>query len=177
MNETVKKDLAEAREVCPTTTRRLLAEGALLVDVREPAEVAQAGFGDCEVITIPMSQFESRWSEVPRDRDVILACAGGTRSLKATYFLMYQGYDRVTNMQYGMARWAARGFPVTGDAAAAVGAAPVSACGCGDEAAAPVEAAAETSCCGGTASATTGCGCESTVAANDSACASGGACC
>jgi hypothetical protein len=125
-----------------------------------------------------MSQFESRWSEVPRDRDVILACAGGTRSLKATYFLMYQGYDRVTNMQYGMARWAARGFPVTGDAAAAAGAAPVSACGCGDEAAAPVEAAAETSCCGGAAATpAAGCGCESTVAANDSACASGGACC
>ena len=33
-------DLPAAREVCPTTTRRLLAEGALLVDVRERAEVA-----------------------------------------------------------------------------------------------------------------------------------------
>jgi rhodanese-related sulfurtransferase len=178
MNETVKKDLAEAQEVCPTTTRRLLSEGALLVDVREPGEVAQAGFGDCEVITIPMSEFETRWTEVPRDRDVILASAVGGRSLKATYFLMYQGYDRVTNMQYGMARWAARGFPVTGDAAAAAGAAPVSACGCGDEAAAPVEAAPETSCCGGAAATSAaGCGCESTVAANDSACTSGGACC
>ena len=119
MNETIQRDLAEAREICPTTSRRLLAEGALLVDVREPAEVAQAGFGDCELMTIPMSAFEARWSEIPRDRDVILACAVGQRSLKATYFLMYQGYTRVTNMQYGMARWAARGFPVTGDVAAA----------------------------------------------------------
>jgi len=178
MNETVKKDLAEAREVCPTTTRRLLAEGALLVDVREPGEVAQAGFGDCEVITIPMSEFETRWSEVPRDRDVIVACAVGVRSLKATYFLMYQGYTRVTNMQYGMARWAARGFPVTGDAAAAAGAAPVSACGCGDAAAAPAEAAAATSCCGGAAATDAlTCGCGDASAASDSACASGGACC
>lgn len=39
MNETVKKDLGEANEVCPTTTRGFLAKGALLVDVREDDEV------------------------------------------------------------------------------------------------------------------------------------------
>ena len=56
---------------------------------------------------------------MPRDRDVILACAVGVRSLKATYFLMYQGYDRVMNMNPGIARWVAKGFPVTGSAEAA----------------------------------------------------------
>lgn len=112
-----KKDLPEAREVCPATARRLLAEGALLVDVREPAEVAQLAFEGCEQRRIPLSEFERRWAEVPRDRDVILACAVGQRSLKATYFLMYQGYDRVMNMAHGIQRWAARGFPVAGDAA------------------------------------------------------------
>uniref|UniRef100_A0A7C1NS20 Rhodanese-like domain-containing protein n=1 Tax=Agrobacterium albertimagni TaxID=147266 RepID=A0A7C1NS20_9HYPH len=116
MNETVKKDLAEAREVCPTTSERLLREGALLVDVREPDEVAQVGFGGCEVINIPLSELEARWREVPRDRDVILACAIGERSLKATYFLMYQGYERVANMRPGIGRWAKRGFPITGSA-------------------------------------------------------------
>ena len=115
MIATVLKDLAEAREVCPTTTRRLLAEGALLVDVREPDEVAKVGYADCEVLNIPLSQIEDRFNEIPRDRDVILACAVGERSLKATYFLMYQGYDRVMNMRPGIARWVARGFPVTGN--------------------------------------------------------------
>ena len=37
-------DLPQAREVCPTTTRRLLGDGALLVDVRELNEVAQLAF-------------------------------------------------------------------------------------------------------------------------------------
>ncbi|MFN3847018.1 MAG: rhodanese-like domain-containing protein, partial [Paracoccaceae bacterium] len=118
MNEVLKKDLVEAREVCPTTTQRLLKEGALLVDVREPSEVAQVGFAGCDVVNIPLSQFEDRWQEVPRDRDVILACAGGARSLKATYFLMYQGYDRVANMSHGIARWVDRGFPIIGSAEA-----------------------------------------------------------
>lgn len=144
MMDTVRKDLAEAREVCPTTTRRLLAEGALLVDVREPGEVAAVGFADCEVMLMPMSQIEARWREIPRDRPVILACAGGVRSLKATYFLMYQGYSDVANMQHGMQRWAARGFPVTGNAAVVAGEAAGSCCGGGSDSAGNTGG-----CCGG----------------------------
>ena len=140
MSATAKKDLPEAREVCPTTSRRLLAEGALLVDVREAAEVNQLAFAGCEQLRIPLSEFERRWAEIPRDRGVILACAVGQRSLKATYYLMYQGYDRVMNMQHGLKRWAARGFPVTGDAAGA----PVATGGCCGGAAPVTEASA---CC------------------------------
>lgn len=130
MKDAVQKDLTEAREVCPTTSHRLLKEGALLVDVREPAEVAQVGYAGCDVVNIPLSQFEDRWSEVPRDRDVILACAVGERSLKATYFLMYQGYDRVMNMKPGIGRWVQRGFPITGSVEAVAASEAVSSC-CG----------------------------------------------
>ncbi|KQB13192.1 rhodanese-related sulfurtransferase [Rhodobacter capsulatus] len=118
-------DLPEAREACPTASQKLLAGGALLIDVREAEEVAACGFAGCAAMTIPLSQFEARFAEIPRDREVILACASGDRSLKATYFLMYQGYAKVTNMKHGLARWVARGFPVTGNAAA------VSSGGCG----------------------------------------------
>lgn len=144
MNEIVRRDLAEAREVCPTTSQRLLKEGALLVDVREPSEVAQVGYAGCEVVNIPLSQFEERWQEVPRDRDVILACAVGERSLKATYFLMYQGYDRVMNMKPGIARWVARGFPISGSAEAVGTSVAASSC-CGGSEPAPAASA----CCGG----------------------------
>ncbi|MFN4153843.1 MAG: rhodanese-like domain-containing protein [Paracoccaceae bacterium] len=152
MNEVLKKDLTEAHEVCPTTSQRLLKEGALLVDVREPSEVAQLGFAGCEVVNIPLSQFEERWQEVPRNRDVILACAVGERSLKATYFLMYKGFDRVSNMLPGIARWVARGFPITGSAEAVAASEAASSC-CS---ASPEPAAA--SCCGGDTPVTS-CGC------------------
>jgi len=145
MNETVKKELSEAREVCPTTSQRLLRAGALLVDTREPADVARTGFAGCEVLTIPLSTFEDRWAEVPRDRDVILADAAPDRSLKATYFLMYQGYDRAMNMQYGLARWIARGFPITGSAEGVDSAAAASSC-CSDP-----SPAASSACCDGDA--------------------------
>jgi hypothetical protein len=102
---------------------------------------------------MPLSQFEERWQEIPRDRDVILACAMGERSLKATYFLMYQGYDRVMNMRPGIARWVARGFPITGSAHAAAGASAGSSC-CGTAAEPAGEGA---SCCGGQSSTSSCC--------------------
>jgi rhodanese-related sulfurtransferase len=121
-------DLPAAREVCPTTTRRLLAEGALLVDVRERAEVARMAFAVPSLVQLPLSELEQRFDELPRDRPLVLACESGPRSLKATYFLMYQGFTDVANMDGGLATWARKGLPVTGSAAPA-GAAAAACCG------------------------------------------------
>ncbi|MGP3696071.1 rhodanese-like domain-containing protein [Rhodobacter sp. NSM] len=118
MAEVIPRALPEARQLCPSSTRKALAAGALLVDVREADEQAAVGFAEAEVLSIPLSQFEARVAEVPRDREVVVACASGPRSLKAVYYLMYQGHDRVANLDGGLSRWAAKGFPVRGDAAA-----------------------------------------------------------
>jgi rhodanese-related sulfurtransferase len=106
--------LQEAKEVCPTTTRRLIGEGALLVDVREPREVEAVAFDVPSIIQIPLPELEHRWSEVPQDREVVLVCQGGARSLKATYFLQYHGYAQVSNMAGGIEKWVKKGFPVKG---------------------------------------------------------------
>jgi hypothetical protein len=45
-----------------------------------------------------------------------MVCKGGGRNLKATYFLMYQGYERVANMAGGIDKWASKASPVKGDA-------------------------------------------------------------
>jgi rhodanese-related sulfurtransferase len=141
MNDRV--DLPQAREVCPTTTRRLIGEGALLVDVRERAEVAQVAFDVPDLVVLPLSEFEQRFAELPRDRELVMVCQSGARSLKATYFLMYQGYTRVANMEGGINKWASKGVPIKGARAGTSTAAAVSGC-CGT--AAPAAAAA-TSCC------------------------------
>jgi rhodanese-related sulfurtransferase len=113
-------ELPQAREVCPTTTRRLISEGALMVDVRELNEVAQVAFDVPGVVLLPLSELEQRFAELPRDRDLVLVCEVGERSLKATYFLMYQGYERVANMEGGLSKWARKGFPIKGALPAAV---------------------------------------------------------
>ena len=122
--------LQEAREVCPTSTRRLITAGALLVDVREPEELTSCAFDVPAVVNIPLSELEQRWSEVPKDREVVLVCHVGERSLKATYFLQYYGYTNVSNMAGGLAQWVRKGFPVTGQLAADSGTSSTSCC-CG----------------------------------------------
>ena len=107
-------ELPPAREVCPTTTRRLLAEGALLVDVRELAEVAQTAFDVPGIVLLPLSELPQRHAELPRDRLLVLASQGDERSLKATYYLMVQGFTQVAHMQGGIEKWARKGFPIRG---------------------------------------------------------------
>lgn len=49
------------------------------------------------VIDIPLGHLERRFAELPRDEDLVMVCQGRGRSLKATYFLMYQGYENVAS--------------------------------------------------------------------------------
>lgn len=122
--------LAEAHEVCPTTTRRLVAAGALLVDVREQNEIAALAFDVPGVIHIPLLELETSWQELPKDRDLIFVCKSGARSLKATYYMQFRGHDRVSNMSGGIVKWMQKGFPVVGRRHPAAACA-VSDCGAG----------------------------------------------
>ncbi|WP_029038192.1 rhodanese-like domain-containing protein [Salinimicrobium xinjiangense] len=103
------------REICPTTTQRRLQKGALLLDVREKAEVELVSFDVPHILQIPLSEFEERYIEIPKNRDVVLVCKEGIRSLRAAGFLINHGYSNVVNMKYGLLRWAQKGFPVKGD--------------------------------------------------------------
>ncbi|EHL22928.1 MAG: hydrolase [Acidovorax sp. SCN 65-28] len=141
--------LEEAKQICPTTTRRLVGEGALLVDVRERTEVARTAFDVPAIVNIPLSELEQRWSELPKDRDLVMVCEVGARSLKAAYFMQYHGYTRVSNMEDGLLKWMRKGFPVIGERYEEPAAATASSC-CGDNAAPEPAASA---CCGSAATA------------------------
>lgn len=157
-------EATKAKEVCPTTTQGLIKKGVLLVDVRELNEVKQVAFDVPDIMVIPLSEFEDRYQEIPKDRDVVLVCQGGVRSLKATYFLMNHGYDRVMNMEHGMERWAKKGFPIVGDDPS-MQAQGGDSC-CGTSSAPKVE---EVSCCG-TSDSKTDSSCCSTPNSNGSSC-------
>ena len=163
--------LQEAKEVCPTTTRRLIGEGALLVDVREPREVQALAFDVPNIVSIPLSELETRWSEIPKDREVVMVCQGGARSLKATYYLQYHGYTQVSNMAGGMDKWARKGFPVKGQisSSGACGCAP----GCCDTSA-PSSAYDAGGCCGSSAAESAASSCcgaqEASATAKESCC-------
>lgn len=82
----------------------------LLVDVREPSE-----FGMLRVagaVLMPLSTFTSHFEELPRDRPLLIMCAVGGRSARATEFLMANGYPDTHNVAGGITGWNAAGLPV-----------------------------------------------------------------
>ncbi|WP_281239993.1 rhodanese-like domain-containing protein [Flavobacterium praedii] len=104
------------KEICPTKTQLWINNGALLVDVREKEEVAQLAYNVPNIVNIPLTEFEERFAEIPRDREVVVVCKSGVRSLRAAAFLINNGYDQVVNMKHGIIRWVQKGFPTIGDA-------------------------------------------------------------
>ena len=87
-----------------STAARLLREGALLLDVREPSEVAT-----CQVAgsrPIPMRQIPEYAAELPHDRQILVLCHHGGRSMRVTQFLRANGFANVTNVSGGIDAWA-----------------------------------------------------------------------
>ncbi|MDP3466851.1 MAG: rhodanese-like domain-containing protein [Daejeonella sp.] len=109
------------KEICPTTTQEWIKNGALLVDVREKEEIDQLAYEVPNIINIPLSDFENRFSEIPKDKEVIMVCKSGIKSLRAAGFLVNKGYTNVVNMQHGIIRWVQKGFPTKGDISAVTG--------------------------------------------------------
>ena len=109
------------KEICPTTTQTWVKEGALLVDVRENDEVAELAYDVPNLLHIPLTQFEERFQEIPKDKKVVMVCKSGGRSLRAAGFLVNHGYENVVNMQHGIIRWVQKGFPTKGNTASVLG--------------------------------------------------------
>jgi rhodanese-related sulfurtransferase len=109
------------KEICPTTTQGRVKNGELLIDVREKDEVAELAYDVPNLINIPLSEFEERFSEIPKDKEVVMVCLSGGRSLRAAGFLVNHGYTNVVNMEHGMIRWATKGFPTKGDTSSVLG--------------------------------------------------------
>jgi rhodanese-related sulfurtransferase len=85
-------------------------DGAVLVDVREQHEFVSLRAPGA--VSLPLAEFVARHVDLPRDRQLLLVCRSGSRSLRATMFLMQQGFSNVANVDGGMIAWKNAGLPV-----------------------------------------------------------------
>lgn len=116
MNKTELLDRArrEVAEVTVEFVRRLLDRQAdvTLLDVREQGEFDEGALPGATFI--PRGFLELRVEEkVDKEREVIVYCAGGTRSLLAGQTLQTLGYTKVRSMAGGFTRWKDAGHPWT----------------------------------------------------------------
>ncbi len=91
-------------DLTPDDVARGLAEDTiLLVDVREPHEVAMARFPDA--VNLPLSQFDPAAIPDPAGKRVVFACAGGVRSLHASEAAQAAGLPYDAHLAGGLKAW------------------------------------------------------------------------
>ncbi len=72
-----------------TLYKKVSPDKRVLLDVREPSECA-AGMLEGS-INIPVSELESRFAEIPADKEIFIYCRMGGRAERAEMFLMHRG--------------------------------------------------------------------------------------
>ena len=122
MPVTYKSLVEAAHAVVPKISgkhaQEMVANGALLVDVRDSAELAQTGKAAGSV-HIPRGSLEAKADptmasadkNVALDRPVILHCGGGGRAALAGKLLKDMGYEKVYNLG-GLKDWVESGGKV-----------------------------------------------------------------
>jgi adenylyltransferase/sulfurtransferase len=106
---TAAVEVAGVPEVDAAEARRLIDDGAQLIDVREPWEWAISHIPGATMI--PMGEIASRTSEIDPNRTAIIHCAVGARSAQVVQDLQRAGYTKVLNLAGGIVEWANRQFP------------------------------------------------------------------
>jgi rhodanese-related sulfurtransferase len=83
--------------------RRDAGTGPLVIDVREASELAVASIPD--VLHIPMGEIPGRLAELDANRETVVMCRSGGRSMQVAQFLARNGFQSVANLTGGILAW------------------------------------------------------------------------
>jgi len=93
-------------------TQRINREDALVVDVRDAAEVAQGKILGARAV--PLAQLAERAPQLRKNKEkpIIVYCGRGNQSQQAAAILRKHGYANVFNLSGGFAAWQQAGLPI-----------------------------------------------------------------
>jgi len=100
---------SEPREVSREEARKLIEDGAQLVDVRADHEWEVGRIAGAT--HLPLDELAARAGEIDKERPVVVYCRGGNRSSMATAALSEAGYDAV-KLSEGIVGWTEEDLPV-----------------------------------------------------------------
>ena len=93
------------RRFSATQLAQSLAENNLiLIDVREPWE-----FEICSIngsYNIPMGQIPTQLDKISEDKETVIICHHGVRSMQVINYLEQQGFESLINLDGGVDAWA-----------------------------------------------------------------------
>jgi rhodanese-related sulfurtransferase len=97
-------------DLTPAEVAKGMTEGRyLLVDVREPNEVAAEAYPDA--VVVPLSRFDPQDIPDPHGKQVVFACRSGKRSVTASLAAQAAGMAYDKHLAGGMLAWKAAGLP------------------------------------------------------------------
>lgn len=70
----------------------------ILLDVRNPGEIASSGKLAHDAINIPLNDLRHRLSEIPKDKHIVVSCKSGQRAYYAYRILKQHGFENVDNL-------------------------------------------------------------------------------
>ena len=98
------------QDLTPEEVSKGMADGRfLLVDVREPSEVAVDAYPGA--VVVPLSSFDPQAIPDPRGKQVVFACRSGKRSVTASLAAQQDGLAYDKHLAGGMLAWKAAGLP------------------------------------------------------------------
>ena len=101
---------AAVTEIDAPEAARRRAAGAVLVDVRESDETDSGSIVDSALIPRGMLELQIEQAVPDRETEIVVMCAGGTRSALAAVTLQAMGYTRVVSLAGGFTAWKAAGL-------------------------------------------------------------------
>jgi len=111
--EVIEYRQSNYRAVGSTEAKKVITEvNPLILDVRTPAEFKRGHLKNA--VLIPVQELQKRIYELSRykNNDILIYCATGNRSTVASKILIDKGFQRITNLRYGIYEWARMNFPV-----------------------------------------------------------------
>ena len=100
----------KVEDLFPDEVSKGIAEGRyLLVDVREPNEVAVEAYPDG--VVVPLSTFDPSAIPDPQGKQVVFACRSGRRSVTASQAAQAHGLPYDSHLAGGILAWKAAGLP------------------------------------------------------------------
>jgi rhodanese-related sulfurtransferase len=100
----------KVHDLTPEDVATGVAEGRyLLVDVREPNEVAVEAYPDA--VVVPLSSFDPQDIPDPVGKQVVFACRSGKRSVTASLAAQVKGLPYDKHLAGGLLAWKAAGLP------------------------------------------------------------------
>jgi rhodanese-related sulfurtransferase len=100
------------QEISPKAAAAISGSDTIFVDVREKYETDELAYDINGIVYIPLSELDKRYTELPSDKTIIVACRSGNRSKQAINRLKDKGYIKLINLTGGINEWVESGLPV-----------------------------------------------------------------